>query len=307
MVPAVFKDVKPSAQLLLFFCFWVLFFVVFGLVSEVLVNRVFHLPRPSPELEQGTINEYKVVQLITSIGIFVLPALLIIRLFTKEWWKWLKLHTWPNLNALALVVVLFFTAIPVLNVLIEWNAAIQLPEAFATFESFVLKMESEAEQLTLMFLKTNGLSGLFLNVVLIALVPAIGEELLFRGVFQQLFQQWKGNAHVAIWAAACLFSLMHFQFYGFFPRMVLGALFGYLFYWSGSLWLPIFAHFVNNASAVLIAYYGARSGLQEKIDAVGTGEHNWYYTLPSILMLGMVLWLFQKDGRKRLTAEEQQE
>jgi len=95
---------------------------------------------------------------------------------------------------------------------------------------------------------------LLINLLMIAILPAIGEELIFRGCFQNIFTRWTGNYHWGIWLAAILFSAIHMQFYGFIPRMLLGAMFGYMLVWGRSMWLPILAHLVNNGGAVITAY-----------------------------------------------------
>jgi len=92
------------------------------------------------------------------------------------------------------------------------------------------------------------------NLFMIALIPALGEEFLFRGVLQRIFGEWFKNPHLAVWLAAILFSLAHYQFLGFMPRIILGALFGYIFLWTGNIWMPILAHFVNNTVGVIYYY-----------------------------------------------------
>ena len=100
----------------------------------------------------------------------------------------------------------------------------------------------------------DSLLDLGINLILIAIIPAVGEELLFRGYLQESFSKWLQNAHLAIIFSAFLFSAIHLQFHGFFPRFILGILLGYLFFWSGSIMIPIFAHFVNNALVVIFSY-----------------------------------------------------
>ena len=114
--------------------------------------------------------------------------------------------------------------------------------------------EQKAMQLTEAFLAMNNMGDLLINLFLIALIPAIGEDLLFRGVLQQLFTKWTGKIHLAIFISAFLFSAIHMQFFGFLPRFVLGLVLGYMFYWSKNLWLPILAHFTNNALAIIFTY-----------------------------------------------------
>ena len=108
------------------------------------------------------------------------------------------------------------------------------------------------------------------NILIIAVIPALGEELLFRGVIQQLFLKWNGKVHLSIWLTAFIFSAVHMQFLGFFPRLILGAVLGYMLVWSGSLWLPIIAHFTNNAFAVVVTYFIGVNKVDPSIESMGS-------------------------------------
>ena len=146
--------------------------------------------------------------------------------------------------------------------------------------------EDQAGKITESFLAGNTLSSLANNIILIGILPAVGEELLFRGIVQQLFKKMYGNAHVAIWISAALFSALHLQFFGFLPRLVLGAMFGYMLEWSGTLWLPIIAHFLNNTIAV-IAYYLTHQGLlKTDLDKTGTvADGSFFLVIVSLIFL----------------------
>ncbi|MEL7006274.1 MAG: CPBP family intramembrane glutamic endopeptidase, partial [Bacteroidota bacterium] len=98
-------------------------------------------------------------------------------------------------------------------------------------------------------------------IIVIAVIPAIGEEIVFRGMLQNELHTASKNAHVAIWVSAIIFSAIHMQFFGFFPRLLLGALFGYLYYWSGNLIIPILAHFINNGFSLVLVYLSTGEGL----------------------------------------------
>ncbi len=138
--------------------------------------------------------------------------------------------------------------------IIEWNAGMEFPEAWKAIEEWMRSREDIAAGLT-EYLTTFDTPGMFvLAFVVIAIIPGIGEELVFRGVFQRKIQDAGVNGHVAVWAGAILFSAIHFQFFGFLPRMFLGALFGYLYWWSGDLKVPMLAHFANNAITLVIVY-----------------------------------------------------
>jgi len=141
---------------------------------------------------------------------------------------------------------------------------------------------AQLEEFTLKLVNVHSISDLLFNFLLIAVIAGLGEELFFRGILQKIFSEWR-NAVLAIWLAAFVFSAIHLQFYGFFPRMLLGAFFGYLLYWSGNLWLPILAHTINNGLAVIF-YYLKFNGYQVvDIDTIGTNETVYLGVISAVL------------------------
>ncbi|MFN5620180.1 MAG: type II CAAX prenyl endopeptidase Rce1 family protein [Flavobacteriales bacterium] len=156
----------------------------------------------------------------------------------------------------------------------------------SSLEAAFKPAEELAERMTIMFLDPQ--SGISAGVVFlsIAIIPAICEELLFRGVLMPLLAKMTRNIHVAIWITAALFSLIHMQFYGFLPRMLMGAVLGYLVIWSGSLWTAILAHFINNATAFLLfQWYGT---LETPENSVISSIP--FYLIASALFIGLILW-----------------
>lgn len=149
-------------------------------------------------------------------------------------------------------IVIFFMATN--SIFIEWNANISLPESLKAFESWAREKEDLAKQLTDFLTKFDSVGEFILAFVVIAILPGIGEELVFRGLLQPELHRATKNIHAAIWISAIMFSAIHMQFFGFMPRVLLGALFGYLYYWSGDLRIAMFAHFVNNGFSVLMMY-----------------------------------------------------
>jgi len=123
-------------------------------------------------------------------------------------------------------------------------------------------------------LQVHGYYALSFNIFLIAILPALGEELFFRGAIIRVFQDWRGFK-TAIWITAFIFSAIHLQFYGFLPRLLMGAFFGYLLLWSENLWLPVTAHFINNVVAVVFYYLKFNGYKLPDIDAIGTGNTLW--------------------------------
>ena len=194
-----------------------------------------------------------------------------------------------------------FAALPLINEMVSVNEMMKLPEFLKGMEDWMKSAEEEAAKLTEVFMKMPTLSAFLFNLLMIALLPAIGEELLFRGRLQRLLKEWLKNIHVAIFISAFLFSALHMQFYGFLPRMFLGVLFGYLFYWSGSLWVPVCAHFINNGAAVIVAYLGQRGILGGDYENFGTTD-SAILILLSIFVTGCCLCLIYrlKPGDRRI-------
>ncbi|ACT94210.1 CPBP family intramembrane glutamic endopeptidase [Dyadobacter fermentans] len=198
-------------------------------------------------------------------------------------------HIW----ALAVVVVLAF--IPVNSKFIEWNAAMDLPDALSGLEKWMRDKEDQLSVMTEFLTSYQSFGQLLIALFVVTLLPALGEEILFRGVVQtKLFQELR-NIHVAIWLSAAIFSAIHFQFYGFLPRMMLGALFGYLYYWTGNLWVAVLAHFVNNGF-VLVMMYLHNIGLVT-INIEEARSMPVMLILASLLVSAAILGAIRKDGR----------
>jgi hypothetical protein len=154
--------------------------------------------------------------------------------------------------------------------------------------------EERAAEVTKAFLVMNGIGDLIINLIIIAIIPAIGEELLFRGVLQRQINIWSKNGHLAVWIAAFVFSAIHLQFYGFLPRLILGALFGYFYLWSNNLWVPIIAHFINNASAVMISYYMGSPETDIQLEAMNQNGSEMYVII-SLVILFLTLKRFREN------------
>lgn len=252
------------------------------------------------------ITKLKGAQLITSLMIFIVPSFLFVRLTApatttqvtssenKTVIGYLKLDQgFPGI-LIIVIPLLMLSALPLINLMAEINAKMVFPEFLNNLETWMKKAEEDAKIMTEAFLKMDSAGSLIFNLVMIALIPAFGEELLFRGVIQQLCTRWTNNIHRGIWIAAILFSALHGQFYGFIPRMVLGALLGYLFFWSGSLWLPFLAHFVNNGSAVLVSFLVQKKIIPEDVENIGSGQDELYYVLSSAFIVVILLWMVWK-------------
>ncbi len=199
-------------------------------------------------------------QVAQSFGLFIIPPLLAGWFFGRNALNFMALDRSPGWIFYLLTLVLMFVSLPLINWLIGVNEGLRLPEAFRAVEEWMRSTEEAATRLTDAFMEMPTAGAFLFNLFMVAALPALGEELVFRGLFQRLLREWLGNIHLAILFSAILFSAMHMQFYGFLPRMALGLMFGYLFHCSGSLWIPILAHFLNNGAAVVVEYL-AQSGI----------------------------------------------
>ncbi len=153
------------------------------------------------------------------------------------------------LTSVATVAFMFFN-----NLLIEWNANMSLPDFMSGIEEWMQNMEEQLAETTEAFTTFDNFGQFLFAFVVVAILPGIGEEWLFRGVLQNSLHRWSKNVHLAVWLSAFIFAAIHLQFYGVLPRMMLGVLFGYLYVWSGNLWYPIAAHIINNGLSLTFAY-----------------------------------------------------
>ena len=244
------------------------------------------------------------IQALQAILLFIVPPLVVARIRSRQPLQWLHLSPDRNQkseirNSHALVwlsIGIMVCALPLINYLVMWNRSLTLPDSLHGLELIMQDWEHRAELLLQAFM-TYGNGAwwvLCLNLIVLAILPAIGEELTFRGVLQaHLFKRL--NAHVAVWLTAAVFSFIHFQFYGFIPRMLLGALLGYALLWSGNLRYSIIMHATNNAMAVLFFYIGtyACALTPDQIDALGTGATMWLTLITTPVMV-LLIWLFYR-------------
>lgn len=195
----------------------------------------------------------KYVQLILATFVFIVPANAYSHLFSDNTFVFFEFKK-PSLVFLFFAALLWLFTLPIISFLADINNKIAFPTSFAGLENSFRLAEARAENATRFLLNITSLSGLMVNLLVIAVVAAIAEELIFRGIIQKLLFEQSKNIHLAIWLTALVFSLFHLQFFAIIPRIVLGAALGYTFYWSKSIWVPIFFHFINNASIVLAIY-----------------------------------------------------
>ncbi len=202
--------------------------------------------------EENTFEKRNIIRLaafLNQLFTFLIPAIVVaILIKNKKWASFLGFRPVISGRMLMLGILLIFVAFPFAQYTYWLNKQIPLPE-------WMIALEESSNDVIQQILLTDRPLELLMNLFLIAVVPAFGEELLFRGVLQRQLERQFRNPILAIWVAAILFSAVHMQFQGFLPRVLLGAILGYLLYWTNNLWVPIAAHFFNNAFQVVAQYF----------------------------------------------------
>lgn len=203
----------------------------------------------------SVIAALKIIQLFSTVGGFLLPAIYFPKAIQENSFEFNKATTNSNPSGWLLSISLILLSIPVMSSLVQWNEAIRLPASWADVEQKLRMAEDTALALTEAFLKGDSMETYFVNLLVVAIAPAVCEEFLFRGALMQFLLKCFNNRTAAIWISALAFSLFHGQFYGFFPRLLIGVLLAYTVLYSGSIWPAVAAHFINNALAVSAGFF----------------------------------------------------
>jgi membrane protease YdiL (CAAX protease family) len=235
----------------------------------------------------------------TFVGLTLVPAF--------YWWRTTRTSlitfvdkpriSWMDAGLVIAIVIVFMGFN---SVFIEWNANVDIPDVAGGFERWARDTEDKAMELTKFLTEFSTFGQFVLGFIVIAVLASIGEEFVFRGLLQPALHKATGNIHVAIWVAALLFSTLHMQFYGFVPRVLLGALFGYLYFWSGNLLIPMLAHLVNNGFSVLMIYVNQKElvGIDLEKPQAAPG----LVVLTCTILTALLLYYFRKINYAKVHA-----
>jgi membrane protease YdiL (CAAX protease family) len=294
---------------------WLLLLIVGGYVLAGLVGFQFIAPLLAiPFYDFDLMKTYEVitnplsdpnskvplliVQGVVSAGTFILiPWWIIKRYLHLPISEFFTFHR-QNQLPLLFTFLMVFTFMGFNSFFIYWNMNMELPESMAAVERMIKSMEDQLELITKHLTAFDSFWQFLLGFAVIAIIPGIGEELLFRGLIQNSFNKIFKNPHVAIWFAAFLFGAFHFQFYGVLPRILLGALFGYLYYFSGHLGYAMFAHFVNNGFMIIMLYIYQLGWINYDVESMDSDPQAWSSLLFGILTAGLI-WVFHQQFSKQ--------
>ncbi len=257
--------------------------VIFGIQTNDAASVIMN-----PSHQWGQVMFARLYQGFTNFGFFGLPAFMYLRIYNYPVWSTLKLKKPFTPLQGFLILISAFAGLFGLSLLSDLNQSIPMPESWKIAAQL---MAEKQQQLIngLMYMPSQ--SHLIANIFVVGFIAAFSEELMFRGILQPLFKNWTKNIHFGILLSAALFSAIHFDLNNFIPRFAIAVAFGYLFYWSGNLWVPILAHFLNNSIEVLIYYFKDTNSWCNYFIEVKYFPLHW--GLIGILVVGMVLYYFR--------------
>ncbi len=294
-------DKPVIVQLIVLLLFCVAGAIVFSALGMLVSYAIFHTSDPYCASDPAT--HIRVTQAFSSVGTFLAPALLFAYCQDCQWFHYNRADRRPYYLLVNVTLVLSIVILPIVAILNQWNQALTLPESMAGLEEVMRSLETKSEEILQLLTFNHTYGTLAANLLVLALLPAVCEEFLFQGALQAFIMEKSRKPHFAIWLTALIFSTIHFQFYGFIPRFLLGAYLGYLFYWSRSLWLPILAHFLHNALSILVEFTLAGRGiLTDEMEFTQVkGSIPFLISCAVVTFISLAfMWRIQKDYYKNI-------
>lgn len=236
-----------------------------------------------------------------NIFVFILPALLVAWLTSNSPNKYLEISTAPLLRQLVGMLIIYILITPAMNVIIDWNQNASFPDSLSSFESILRSMEEAAAKTTNEVLSDSSIWGLASGLLVVGCLTGFAEEMFFRAGLQRALVSAGINGNTAVWTVAFIFSVLHFQFFGFVPRMLLGAFFGYLYLYGKSIWLSSVAHALNNSVVVVSYWVNARFGADFNPESFGIANSSTSYLFYlSIILTAAFIYFF---GNKTISLD----
>lgn len=287
------KTRPAGIQFLILICIALASFFILGILATVILSNVTGISLDTMSNsskwdvnDSGLLTTIRGMQVIQFVCLFLLPTFICARLFSTNTKKYLGLQQPSNIVYYLVGVAVLLLAIPMTNFLGELNRNVQFPSGL---EQWLKEQEAEAAKTIRVLLSKHSIKDLLLNLICIAGLAAVGEELLFRGMVQRLLIKMFKNPWIGIVVAAFLFSAMHLQFYGFLPRFVLGILLGVVYWYSGSLWTAMLAHFIYDAALIILAYNNPAMLMDE--NTVAISNLALMASVSFVLVVLLVMWM----------------
>ncbi len=282
-------NVSPMQRGILLVCITALCYIIAGVISAI----VFHRGVTGARVCIATVMQ--------DVIVFILPAIATAMLITRRPADFLSIRRNPGVTGICLTALLLIMSIPAMNVIITWNASLELPGEIG---EWMRNMENSAAETISMMINGQSVMSLIMLILVVGIFAGLSEELFFRGCIQRMMITARVNPHVAIWLTAVVFSAIHLQFYGFVPRLLLGALFGYLAWWSGTVWTSVAAHVFNNVLAAVTMWMKDRDESSGVAQLDNYGTENPMADIASLLLVAVCLCVIYRlySGKKIIPA-----
>lgn len=277
---------KPIQRILILILSMMLFTIIASLIISIVTNNGI------------TTQSLRISTVIQDCLIFIVPAIVSAICISGLPAKFLGLDQKISFPFFILSITALLAFIPTINILVDYNENISFPESLKSIEEWMRESENRAQSSVKILLGGDSVASLIVNILIVGILAGFSEEIFFRGALQQIILSFKSNHHLAIWITAIIFSAFHLQFFGFIPRLLLGAFFGYLMYWSGSIWLPAIIHALNNSLVVLVSMGNSNNNLAD-----GVGVNSFGQDSPILILASVVLTAFIISKMNKLSIE----
>jgi membrane protease YdiL (CAAX protease family) len=277
------KKAAPASQLLIFLGLFGFAIVLLGVILNIDL-------RPSVNFtfkDNNNPNVQRLAFVINTVVGFLLPAFAFAKMFDQPPMEKIGFRS-TRLENILLAVALIGVSLPMINTISIWNKGLHLPASMKATEDALQNMSRLYEEQISKVIAMPHAGMLFINIIVMALLPGIAEELFFRGCMQQIFQRWFRNTWAAVIVTAVVFSVFHFDFYGFFPRIILGIVLGLVFAKTGSLYPGIMAHLFNNSMALVFTFAGQHSNLKKNYATEDLNIPAWTAIVSLVLVIYLV-------------------
>lgn len=278
--------VTPGKSLLMFVCWW----IFSTAVGSLLINLI----------GVESVGRLRCAIVLQDIFVFILPVLLTMAIVSVKPLRVIGIDRKVSVRLIAMITLTALVSIPVMNNIVAWNESIHL--SWAQLESMLRNSEDSAKATVEGIMQGSSIGDLVLSVLIMGVLTGFAEELFFRGGLQPLFAFVMRNRHAAIWATAFIFSAVHLQFFGFVPRLLMGAFFGYLVLWSGSIWASVFAHALNNSLVVINYWLISRGAVSADANTFATGSSAIDVTIAvasALATVAMIYWINRQTSCDR--------
>lgn len=290
-LPPLQLTLTLGKRLLLLLCIFVIGFFIVGVISSIALIA-FGASTPA----------MRIITVLQDILLFIVPAIVTALMVTRQPAALLCVDSRPPLNHTLIAICTLLCSIPAMNFVIWLNTSIPLP---ADLHRALMDMEESAAEAVKVLTGPHTVGNLIMSVLVVGMLAGVSEEIFFRGGLQRLLVTGGINHHVAIWSTAFFFSLLHMQFFGFVPRMLLGAFFGYSLHWTRSLWVPVILHAFNNTVVVVAEWLSDSPAEEAGINAIGNGTDIAYVAL-SVLLTAVGIALLRRRSAMQLEMKDEE-